>query len=63
MISIDRLKIFSKIIEFFIFIYLTLQLIQVDFLDVFGLFASAFGLFSSLFIDIIAEAERRHNLE
>ena len=57
----NRLRIFSKIIEFFIFIYLTIQLIQIDFLDAFGLFASAFGLFSALLIDIIAEAERRRS--
>ena len=56
---LNKLRIFSKIIEFFIFIYLTIEWLQIDFLDVFGLFASAFGLFSSLLIDIISEVEKR----
>ena len=56
---LGRLKIFSKIIEFFIFIYLTIELLKIDFLDVFGLFASAFGLFSFLLIDIVSGVEKK----
>mgnify|MGYP001601662795 FL=1 len=56
---LGRLKIFSKIIEFLIFVYLTIELLQIDFLDIFGLFASAFGLFSFLLIDIVSEIEKR----
>jgi len=56
---LSRLKVFSKLIEFLIFLYLTIQLLQINFLDVLGLFASAFGLFSSLLIDIVSEVEKR----
>jgi len=55
----ERLMIFSQIINFIIFIYFTLNLLKLDVLDIWGLLISAFGLFSSIMVSIIAVVETR----
>ncbi len=48
----DALTIFSQIINFMIFIYFAVVLLQLEVLDVTGLLISAFGLLSSLIASI-----------
>jgi len=58
----EALSVFSQIINFLIFIYLAIVLIQLNFLDVFGLFISAFGLFILIIVDIISVIESRRGV-
>jgi len=54
----DSLQIFSQILNFTIFIYFSIELIKLNFIDVVGLLISAIGLFSSLIVSIISVVER-----
>jgi hypothetical protein len=54
----DALTIFSQIINFAIFVYFSIVLIRIDFLDVSGLLISAFGLLASLVVSIVSVLER-----
>ena len=55
----EALSVFSQIINFIIFIYFVIFLLKLDVLDVWGLFISAFGLFSSIIVNIISVIEFR----
>ena len=50
----NYLTIFSQIINFIIFIYFILALLKINALDLIGLFISAFGLISSIIVNIIS---------
>ena len=54
----DRLQIFSQILNFLIFLYFSITLIQIGFLDIIGLLISAIGLFGSIIVSIIEVLER-----
>jgi hypothetical protein len=56
----DTLSIFSHLINFTIFLYFIIILLRLDVLDIQGLFISAFGLFASLVVSIIAVIERKY---
>lgn len=60
MLMSERLGIFSQIINFVIFIYFTLVLLEMNVLDIWGLLVSAFGLFSSIIVSIISVVEKRN---
>jgi len=53
----DALSIFSQIINFFIFLYFTINLLKTDYLDIIGLLISAFGLQASLIANIVSVLE------
>ncbi len=53
----DALSIFSQIINFFIFLYFTINLLKTDSLDIIGLLISAFGLLASLIANIVSVLE------
>lgn len=53
------LTIFSQIINFAIFIYFVIVLLQLNVLDVVGLLISAFGLLSSLVANIVSVLESK----
>jgi hypothetical protein len=53
----DALSIFSQIINFFIFLYFTINLLKTDSLDIIGLLISAFGLQASLIANIVSVLE------
>ncbi len=55
----EVLLVFSQIINFMIFIYFTIILLRLNILDVVGLLISAFGLFSSIMVNIISVVESR----
>jgi len=55
----ELLSIFSQIINFVIFIYFVIFLLKLNALDSWGLFISAFGLFSSIMVSIISAIELR----
>lgn len=55
----EALSIFSQIINFIIFIYFTIILLKLNFLDVKGLLISAFGLLASLVANIVSVLETR----
>ena len=52
------LAIFSQIINFLIFIYFILVLLKINALDILGLFISAFGLLSSIIVNIIGALDK-----
>jgi len=54
----ERLGLIVHVLNFVIFLYFSVTLIRIDFLDIVGLTISAFGLFSSLVISIIGAIER-----
>jgi len=54
----DKLQIFSQILNFVIFLYFSITLIQIGFLDIIGLLVSAIGLFGSIAVSIIEAFER-----
>jgi len=54
----DKLQIFSQILNFVIFLYFSITLIKINFLDVMGLLISAVGLFGSLLVSIFSVLER-----
>ena len=54
----DYLAIFSQIINFLIFIYFILALLMINALDIVGLFISAFGLISSIIVNIIGVLDK-----
>ena len=54
----DYLSIFSQIINFIIFIYFIIALLKINALDIIGLFISAFGLISSIIVNIISVLDR-----
>ena len=56
--SSDYLTIFSQIINFIIFIYFILALLKINALDLIGLFISAFGLLSSIIMNIISVLDK-----
>ncbi len=53
----DALSIFSQIINFIIFIYFIILLLQLNALDNVGLLIAAFGLFSSIIANIVSTIE------
>ena len=53
----DKLQIFSQILNFVIFLYFSITLIQIGFLDIIVL-VSAIGLFGSIAVSIIGTFER-----
>lgn len=53
----DALSIFSQIINFFIFIYFVIVLLQLNALDAIGLLISGFGLLASLIANIVSTIE------
>ena len=55
----NALSIFFQIINFLIFIYFTIELLKLNALDVIGLLISAFGLLSSLVVNIVSVLEAR----
>lgn len=55
----NALSIFSQIINFVIFIYFAVILLELSALDVTGLLISAFGLLSSLVANIVSVLEER----
>ena len=54
----DALSIFSQIINFVIFIYFIIILLQLEALDIIGLLISAFGLLASLIANIASALEK-----
>ena len=54
----EYLTIFSQIINFIIFIYFILALLKINALDLIGLFISAFGLLSSIIVNIISVLDK-----
>ena len=50
----DILVIFSHLINVIIFIYFSIILLKINFLDVFGLSISAFGILMSLVSNIVS---------
>jgi len=54
----NALTIFSQIINFAIFIYFVVILLQLEILDVKGLLISAFGLLASLVASIVSTLEK-----
>ena len=54
----DVLSIFSHIVNILIFMYFSILLIKINFLDVQGLSISAFGLIMSLIANIYSILER-----
>ena len=55
----DALLIFSQIINFAIFIYFVIVLLQLNALDITGLLISGFGLLASLIANVVSTIERR----
>jgi len=53
------LSIFSHIINFVIFLYFTVTLLNLNVLDIFGLLISAFGLLASLVANIVSVLESK----
>ena len=56
----DALTIFSQIINFAIFIYFVVVLLNLNALDVVGLLISSFGLLSSLVANIVSVLESKN---
>jgi len=54
----NALSLFSQIINFVIFIYFILSLIQINALNISGLLISAFGLLASLIANIVSVLEK-----
>ena len=54
----ENLTLFSQIINFIIFIYFILVLLKINALDLVGLFISAFGLISSIIVNIISVLDK-----
>jgi len=54
----DSLSIFSQIINFVIFIYFIVVLLNLNALDVAGLLISSFGLLASLITNIVSVLEK-----
>ena len=57
----ETLSVFSQVINFMIFIYFIITLLNLEILDVWGLLISAFGLFSSIIVNIISVIENRRS--
>ena len=55
----EILGFFSQVINFLIFVYFAVVLLRLNVLDVWGLLISAFGLFSSIIVNIISVVESR----
>jgi hypothetical protein len=55
----NALSIFSQIINFVIFIYFAVVLLELNALDTIGLLISAFGLLASLIVNIVSALEER----
>ena len=55
----DALSIFSQIINFAIFVYFVIVLLELNALDIIGLLISGFGLLSSLIANIVSTIEKR----
>jgi len=56
-------SVFSQIINFLIFIYFSVILIKINFLDLTGLMVSAFGLFMSVIANIISVIESKKEVK
>ena len=54
----ERIGLIVHVLNFVIFLYFSVTLIQADFLDAVGLLIAAVGLFGSLVVSIIGAVER-----
>jgi len=54
----DKVNIFYQILNFTIFLYFSITLIKIGFLDVTGLLISGIGLLGSIIVSVIAAVER-----
>ena len=54
----DKVNVFYQILNFSIFLYFSVVLIKIGFLDVVGLLISGIGLLGSIIVSIIEVIER-----